>query len=626
MSSTIKHRFLLLVATLATAISLHMEAAAQQYTWQPVGSANYNVDENWLDPEIGSFVPSAAFDETGVINNGGTAVISDTPPSPGGLTVSDGSTLEITGTGSLTTTATNVVDGDITIGAGGTPGTLTVASGGQLSVAGNLALFGNPTSLIEIAGSASVTVNGAADFNQPYRVIGPDATISINTLEMEDFGGAEYQPVITAGTHSVINVASTLTLAGALAADLSGAPSITPGTTWNLFEAATVVGGFSSTSDSSGSLARGLTIESQVISNPANAGATSLVQMVVGQELYLEIGSNGEATIKGPSETPIAIDGYSISSQSGYLDASDGAWNSLADQPSSPSLPGDWIEVGSSATQLSELQAVTTTGVTATSSLSLGNPFTPAPVALGQDVKELTFTYYLPSGEAVEGEVYYEDELSVANNLVLVVDPSTGESQIRNASGFIAEIEGYAIKTDEGSLDTAGWNSLFDQSESGWIEVSATGNELSELDANTATTLSSQATLGMGDLFAAAIPEDLTFEYLLAGDSVLTSGLVVFASLEAVNLPGDFNGDGVVDAADYTVWRDNLSSSESVLNGNGDGSGTVDVADYTLWKQNFGASAFGASTTPALAPEPTTLGLSALLMLGTAHLRSRYRS
>jgi hypothetical protein len=51
-------------------------------------------------------------------------------------------------------------------------------------------------------------------------------------------------------------------------------------------------------------------------------------------------------------------------------------------------------------------------------------------------------------------------------------------------------------------------------------------------------------------------------------------------------LPGDFNADGFVNAADYTVWRDNFNGPESTLMGNGNGSGTVDQADYTLWTTN----------------------------------------
>lgn len=48
----------------------------------------------------------------------------------------------------------------------------------------------------------------------------------------------------------------------------------------------------------------------------------------------------------------------------------------------------------------------------------------------------------------------------------------------------------------------------------------------------------------------------------------------------AVSLPGDFNFDGRVDAADYTVWRDGLGSSYS-------------QTDYNLWKNNFGRNANG---------------------------------
>ena len=54
----------------------------------------------------------------------------------------------------------------------------------------------------------------------------------------------------------------------------------------------------------------------------------------------------------------------------------------------------------------------------------------------------------------------------------------------------------------------------------------------------------------------------------------------------------DTNGDNTVDAADYTVWRDNLGQSDLALNGNGSGdaSGLVVQADYQLWRDNYGSS------------------------------------
>ena len=59
--------------------------------------------------------------------------------------------------------------------------------------------------------------------------------------------------------------------------------------------------------------------------------------------------------------------------------------------------------------------------------------------------------------------------------------------------------------------------------------------------------------------------------------------------LAAAPVTGDYNGDGYVDAADYTVWRDALhSTTELAADGNNDG--VVDIADYNLWRDNFGAT------------------------------------
>lgn len=80
----------------------------------------------------------------------------------------------------------------------------------------------------------------------------------------------------------------------------------------------------------------------------------------------------------------------------------------------------------------------------------------------------------------------------------------------------------------------------------------------------------------------------------------------------AAGTPGDFDGNGVVDARDYTIWRDNLGApDETKLNGNGNGLNGVDAADYALWKNNFTVAGSGALA--GTVPEPTSAGL---LMLG----------
>jgi hypothetical protein len=96
----------------------------------------------------------------------------------------------------------------------------------------------------------------------------------------------------------------------------------------------------------------------------------------------------------------------------------------------------------------------------------------------------------------------------------------------------------------------------------------------------------------------------------------------VFVSNKVATVPGDFNFDGTVDAADYVAWRNGLGTLYS-------------PSHYNIWRANFGAS-LGPGSSSALpsaeplsesVPEPTTL---VLLMLATAgswfqrrHIRQR---
>ncbi|QDU56402.1 hypothetical protein [Aeoliella mucimassa] len=113
--------------------------------------------------------------------------------------------------------------------------------------------------------------------------------------------------------------------------------------------------------------------------------------------------------------------------------------------------------------------------------------------------------------------------------------------------------------------------------------------------------------------------DDYTLEYLtsggLAGYTVLTVG--------TPTTPGDFNGDGLVNLADYTVWRDHFGATdESSIGFAGDGLAGVDLADYDLWKANFAAGDSG-NIPPALVPEPSAMLLSLAALLGWGGLARR---
>lgn len=94
-------------------------------------------------------------------------------------------------------------------------------------------------------------------------------------------------------------------------------------------------------------------------------------------------------------------------------------------------------------------------------------------------------------------------------------------------------------------------------------------------------------------------------------------------------LSGDYNNDGTVSLADFSVWRDTLNSTTN-LQANGDDTGAsmglVDQADYAVWLQHFGESALsaaGLASSPRPVPEPATLVAAICLAMGLVfHSRS----
>lgn len=105
--------------------------------------------------------------------------------------------------------------------------------------------------------------------------------------------------------------------------------------------------------------------------------------------------------------------------------------------------------------------------------------------------------------------------------------------------------------------------------------------------------------------------------YVVTVDSL--AGELRLSDFEAAVLLGDFYDDGLVDAADYTVWRDNVGQPAGALANDVDG-GTVGPPQYDRWAANYGRS---AEIPAAAVPEPAALALAALTAVCVAAHRPR---
>ena len=589
------HKSRLTLALMLSVLLASSEATQAQSDQIWIGATgtplNWNTSNNW-SPIAGA--PNEAFDQIGVINNGGIAFLDSAAAfTAGGLQLgrfddpSGGAgTLEVRSGGALTIQNNGVTNGALIVGdfaGGGFTGTLDVQSGGSVS-----------TDFMDIrGGNSSATVSGTGSINatlinvsNDLRLVGPSASVTTSTLQL--FGGGNVVAEITGTSHSAITVTGIARLGGSVELDFNGhTPSV--GDSWTLINAGTVVDDFTVPQVSS-NVAPGAG-QSYVLTK-----SSSQVKVSLENVLTLKVDrDSGAVSIDNDSASLLGFNAYSIRSAGGSLDSSN--WQSLASGP----FP-NFQEANPSANQLGEIDPAGAASFGASSSQSLGTPYAPSsivpfgtPLASAED---LVFSYQRDSdGATISGLVEYTGDL-LANNLVLSIDPSSGDATVTNDSSIAVSIDSYTVASASNSLLTS-WNSLSDQSELGWEEASPTIGRVSELNPTDELTLNPGETFTLDGLWNTLGLQDASDYSFSFRETTLGTidGIVEFASAGA-----DADGDGDVDGADFLLIQ------------------RTDPSLISAWEAVYGGGPISATTS---VPEPTSLSLlfvSAMLLAGSKRL------
>ena len=220
---------------------------------------------------------------------------------------------------------------------------------------------------------------------------------------------------------------------------------------------------------------------------------------------------------------------------------------------------------------------------------------------------------------------------AVTQILYLEVNTTNGVVRLRNQTGATVNIDYYEVKSPGNALNSTTWSSLQDQNLAAFPAGNGSGNGWEEAGGSSAGVLGESyltgnsavvhtANIGLGAAFNLGGAHDLQFKY----GAILTPGQPA---------TGDYNNNGIVDTADYVLWRNGGPLANDATPG-------VQPGDYTVWRANFGNTSgpsgpstlisgtvlYVTSAAAAAVPEPSTVLLVGMGLALAAGVHRRKKS
>jgi len=142
-------------------------------------------------------------------------------------------------------------------------------------------------------------------------------------------------------------------------------------------------------------------------------------------------------------------------------------------------------------------------------------------------------------------------------HIVLLVDPTNGESAIQNQSIHDISVDAYVVSSESDSLDAAGWVSFEADGQGDWLENLNVGSSvLGESNIVGSRMLGAAGQpIDIGTVFdfdAGGVQQDLQFLYHIADGQTMQA--VVEYGLPPIDaIDGDYDGDRMVDVTDLNL-------------------------------------------------------------------------